>query len=769
MTDNADGPSRGGGGPGQGPSAGAGAGAGGQARGGGGPATGGPGGDGRGGGGPAGGVPRGGGGGGGQHQQDGGFGGSGGFVQQQQQQQQQQDFSSWRSNPLAAGMTPADAAYNNFYYSGGYSPFSAGDMRDSIAAIWSRTSPSGEGVAAAFSGGYGQFADSSTGQFAANSGAAAAAAGQFAANLTTGHFATNDLSMFGAGGDYYPGHGQQYPGFGSQYHQWGENNASGAGGGGGGGGGAGGRNGGAPYSYLSGQGSGDGRGGGERGMADVQQGMEAMRLGGGNEGKKSDSNGYQQSASSGSASNAGSASQPKKMSWANVASQPAKPAAPITKTKKPGVLPPPSIIPSSNKPSATPQAPPAAPTPTPPTQVAGGNHSASPPDMQAGPGMHANDVHPPMVGGNGGIGVPPQHAQPPFSSHMPPHPQHHVPPSGPEGRPPPPSHMNARDGDRRPDGGMRHVGGHMGGDVPRPGMSNHGPRGGVATNGGGGMGGMPPSNHGERGGMRPIGSGGPIGVGGGGMVMGGGGGGGKSPMHPILDTLRSVNEYNPRNFDLNPKNARFFVIKSFSEDDIHRSIKYEIWCSTDHGNKRLDAAFKERSGKGPIYLLFSVNGSGHFCGMAQMLSGVDYNSNSGVWVQDKFKGQFKVKWIYVKDVPNGQLRHIRLENNENKPVTNSRDTQEVPPEKGKMVLKIMHSYKHQTSIFDDFVHYEKRQEEEDSKKAAMTAGGGGGGGMMQGGMGDDRGPRGGGGGRGGPRDDRGGDGDRGGDRRGNRH
>ena len=42
-------------------------------------------------------------------------------------------------------------------------------------------------------------------------------------------------------------------------------------------------------------------------------------------------------------------------------------------------------------------------------------------------------------------------------------------------------------------------------------------------------------------------------------------------------------EYNPATFDLNPESARFFVIKSYSEDDIHRSIKYEIWCSTDHG------------------------------------------------------------------------------------------------------------------------------------------------------------------------------------------
>lgn len=159
------------------------------------------------------------------------------------------------------------------------------------------------------------------------------------------------------------------------------------------------------------------------------------------------------------------------------------------------------------------------------------------------------------------------------------------------------------------------------------------------------------------------------------------------------------------------------MIKSYSEDDIHRSIKYEIWCSTEHGNKRLDQAFREREREnGIIYLFFSVNSSGHFCGVAQMMTSVDYNSNSSVWSQDKWKGSFRVKWIYVKDVPNTQLRHIRLENNENKPVTNSRDTQEVPNGHGVQIMKIVHAYKHTTSIFDDFTHYEKRQEEEDTRK-----------------------------------------------------
>lgn len=99
-----------------------------------------------------------------------------------------------------------------------------------------------------------------------------------------------------------------------------------------------------------------------------------------------------------------------------------------------------------------------------------------------------------------------------------------------------------------------------------------------------------------------------------------------------------------------------------------------------------------------------------------MVSALDYGSSASVWAQDKWKGQFRVKWIYVKDVPNSQLRHIKLENNENKPVTNSRDTQEVLHEPGKAVLKIISTYRHTTSIFDDFMHYEQRQQEEHKQK-----------------------------------------------------
>jgi hypothetical protein len=72
-----------------------------------------------------------------------------------------------------------------------------------------------------------------------------------------------------------------------------------------------------------------------------------------------------------------------------------------------------------------------------------------------------------------------------------------------------------------------------------------------------------------------------------------------------------------------------------------------------------------------------VNASGQFCGVAEMIGSVDFNKHMDFWQQDKWSGSFPVKWHIIKDVPNANFRHIVLENNDNKPVTNSRDTQEV--------------------------------------------------------------------------------------------
>ena len=132
-----------------------------------------------------------------------------------------------------------------------------------------------------------------------------------------------------------------------------------------------------------------------------------------------------------------------------------------------------------------------------------------------------------------------------------------------------------------------------------------------------------------------------------------------------------------------------------------------------------------------------------------MVGPVDFNKNVEYWQQDKWIGCFPVKWHIVKDVPNSLLKHITLENNENKPVTNSRDTQEVyislhpftflfyrlccyycsgflirsmmllqvKLDQGLEVLKIFKDHVSKQCILDDFDFYEDRQKKILEKKA----------------------------------------------------
>lgn len=179
-------------------------------------------------------------------------------------------------------------------------------------------------------------------------------------------------------------------------------------------------------------------------------------------------------------------------------------------------------------------------------------------------------------------------------------------------------------------------------------------------------------------------------------------------------------QYNKADFPEEYADAKFFIIKSYSEDDVHKSIKYNVWASTPNGNKKLHAAYQEaqeKSGGCPVFLFFSVNTSGQFVGLAEMVGPVDFNKSVEYWQQDKWNGCFPVKWHIVKDVPNSLLKHITLENNENKPVTNSRDTQEVKLEPGLRLVKIFKEHSSKTCILDDFGFYETRQKTIQEKKA----------------------------------------------------
>ncbi|PAN40021.1 hypothetical protein PAHAL_7G285100 [Panicum hallii] len=171
-------------------------------------------------------------------------------------------------------------------------------------------------------------------------------------------------------------------------------------------------------------------------------------------------------------------------------------------------------------------------------------------------------------------------------------------------------------------------------------------------------------------------------------------------------------KYNHPDFVTEYKDAKFFVIKSYTEDHVHKSIKYNVWASTASGNRKLNTAYREAKDKEeycPIFLFFSVNGSGQFCGVAEMIGPVDFDKNVDYWQNDRWSGQFPVKWHIVKDVPNNIVRHIILENNEDKRVTNSRDTQEVKLELGVQMLAIFKNHDAKTTILEDFDFYEQQE------------------------------------------------------------
>lgn len=73
-------------------------------------------------------------------------------------------------------------------------------------------------------------------------------------------------------------------------------------------------------------------------------------------------------------------------------------------------------------------------------------------------------------------------------------------------------------------------------------------------------------------------------------------------------------QYNLPDFQTKYDHALFFVIKSYTEDDVHMSIKYDVWASTPNGNKKLDDAYEGAQKKAvvtgskcPVFLFFSVS------------------------------------------------------------------------------------------------------------------------------------------------------------------
>ena len=178
--------------------------------------------------------------------------------------------------------------------------------------------------------------------------------------------------------------------------------------------------------------------------------------------------------------------------------------------------------------------------------------------------------------------------------------------------------------------------------------------------------------------------------------------------------LIDINQRNSKIIESINSNCKFFVIKSFSEEDVHKSIKYNVWSSSKDGNLTLSNAFRiTEENKGNVYLFFSCNGSGRYAGVARMKTPCDETKTFGLWTQDgKWPGLFDVEWLFIKDVPFKEFKNIiiTMKDGEVKPISNSRDTQEIPYEQAKIMIQKIAEYQNTNTILEHFEFYDMRQD-----------------------------------------------------------
>ncbi|KAF4735730.1 YTH domain-containing protein 2, partial [Perkinsus olseni] len=183
---------------------------------------------------------------------------------------------------------------------------------------------------------------------------------------------------------------------------------------------------------------------------------------------------------------------------------------------------------------------------------------------------------------------------------------------------------------------------------------------------------------------------------------------------------------NPHLFDANPKAAKFFVCKSNCEENVYMALRFGLWSpsSQDFLGKLRDtlrgypspANSSETSPHyPPVYLFFSVSGSGMFLGMCQAI-GID-DTASLRWPDGVVRrGVIFLRWIFVRDVSNDCLQHLLVpmahcpSTREPMPLPQCREGQEVPLQKGKEIMKIFRHAVRQdgVSLLDDVAYYDKK-------------------------------------------------------------
>uniref|UniRef100_A0A672JVH0 RNA helicase n=1 Tax=Sinocyclocheilus grahami TaxID=75366 RepID=A0A672JVH0_SINGR len=130
--------------------------------------------------------------------------------------------------------------------------------------------------------------------------------------------------------------------------------------------------------------------------------------------------------------------------------------------------------------------------------------------------------------------------------------------------------------------------------------------------------------------------------------------------------------------------VRYFIMKSSNMRNIDLSQQRGIWSTTPNNELKLTRAFVESSA---VFLIFSVQGSGHFQGYARMASAVS-GERCLDWGSTGLGGVFGVEWIRKEGLPFQLTQQLLNPWNDNKRVQISRDAQELEPQTGSQLLQL---------------------------------------------------------------------------------
>ncbi|XP_066911197.1 3'-5' RNA helicase YTHDC2-like [Clytia hemisphaerica] len=128
----------------------------------------------------------------------------------------------------------------------------------------------------------------------------------------------------------------------------------------------------------------------------------------------------------------------------------------------------------------------------------------------------------------------------------------------------------------------------------------------------------------------------------------------------------------------------YFILKCNNEKNMGISFDRSIWATTKSNEKRLHRAFKDSE---EVYLVFSVQGSGRFQGVAKMISGIS-DKQCEDFGSANLGGVFDIEWIHQEELPFQATQHLANPWNDNKKVQISRDAQELEPSVGKALVNL---------------------------------------------------------------------------------